>query len=75
MIIGAYGATERAEKLGPDSDLRKRPVLSSTLTDLICPLQAKFTVLEPLCIAPRRQCERVLTRSVEETRSNSDPDF
>ena len=48
MITGAYGATERAEKLGPDSDLGKRPVLSSRLTDILCPLRAKFAVLE-LC--------------------------
>jgi hypothetical protein len=51
--------------------IRKRPVLSSALTDLLCPLQAKFTILEPLCIALRRECERALTRSVQETRSNS----
>ena len=58
MITGAFGATERAEKLGPEPDLRKRLVLSSTLTDLLCPLQAKFTVLE-LCVSLRDLSVRV----------------
>ena len=37
-------------------------------SDLLCSLQAKFTVA--VRIAPRRECTRVLTRSVEETGSN-----
>jgi len=56
MITGAYGATERAEKLGPDSDLGKRPVLSSRLTDILCPLRAKFAVLELVKSLPRTEC-------------------
>ena len=55
MITGGTQGNRTGRKLGHDSDL-------------LCSLQAKFTVA--VRIAPRRECTRVLTRSVEETGSN-----